>query len=56
MDTAPQRAPRLNDVSRKLLEDTIEAERAVGDPRVATAIEMLLQWHDEAATAANAES
>lgn len=43
--------PRLNAKARELLEETIEAERAVGDPAVATAIEMLLQWQNDAAVA-----
>ena len=43
--------PQLSERARELVLETIEAEREVGDPEVATAIELLLAWHDEAAEA-----
>ena len=39
--------PRLTDKAIRLLKETAEAEREAGDPEVATALELLLQWHDE---------
>ena len=41
--------PRLSVNARDLILDEIEAEEAVGDPKVADAIRCLLEWNDRAA-------
>jgi hypothetical protein len=44
--TTPSADPRrLSPSAAKLLEEMAEAERAVGDPRKAAILEMLLDWH-----------
>lgn len=40
--------PRLTDMALKRLRDASEEERKVGDPKVATALEALLDWYDNA--------
>lgn len=38
--------PRLTSKARRLISETIEAERAVGDREVAAALEVLMLVHD----------
>lgn len=42
------RAPSLTEEAIDALKETAEAERAVGDTKVATAIQTLLDWHGPA--------
>lgn len=39
--------PKLNAAARERVQEQIEGERAVGDRKVAAAIEMLLVLHDK---------
>jgi hypothetical protein len=39
---------KLNDKSRELVKDAIEAEREIGSRKLAVALEMLLKCHDQA--------
>ncbi|WP_292234541.1 hypothetical protein [Mesorhizobium sp.] len=39
--------PKLNAAARERIQEAIEAERAVGDRKVAATIEMLLLLHDK---------
>lgn len=39
---------KLNDKTRQLVQDAIEAEYAVGSRKLAVALEMLLKCHDQA--------
>ena len=40
-------ARKLKEKTVKLLRDAAEAEHAVGDARVGTAIEILLEWYEQ---------
>lgn len=51
-DRLESRNPKLNKAAIERLRETAEAERAVGDPKVAIALELLLEWHGSALAAA----
>ena len=38
--------PQLNKEARDRVVELIEFEREMGDPKIATAVALLLEWHD----------